>query len=170
MSIRKVCWLSTDYTALYLRTLFITVFTRTRQWSLSWAIWIQFTPSHISLRSILVLSFLEAYIFQAVSLLRVNIGMHSDRPNNVWWRVRTVKLLITQFSPSSCHFLPFLGPNIPLSNPFSNSLSLCSSLIVRDQVSHPHKTTSKVLCFSLRVFRREDKRFRTEWKRALPWN
>jgi hypothetical protein len=30
-----------------------------------------------------------------------------------------------------------LGPNIPLSTLFSNTLSLCSSLSVRDQVSHP---------------------------------
>jgi hypothetical protein len=118
---------------------------------LSWTIWIQFTPSHISLRSILILSFLESYVFQAVSVLQDNIGMQSDRPNNVWWRVRIIELIITQFSPPSSHFLPSLGPNIPLSNPFSNSLSLCSSLIVRDQVSHPHKTTSEVLCFSLCV-------------------
>jgi hypothetical protein len=34
-----------------------------------------------------------------------------------------------------------LGPNIPLSTLFSNTRSLCSSLSVRDQVSHPYKTT-----------------------------
>ena len=34
-----------------------------------------------------------------------------------------------------------LGPNIFLSTPFSNTLSLRSSLNVSDQVSHPHKTT-----------------------------
>jgi hypothetical protein len=32
-----------------------------------------------------------------------------------------------------------LGPNILLSTLFSNTLSLCSSLSVRDQVSHPYK-------------------------------
>jgi hypothetical protein len=36
-----------------------------------------------------------------------------------------------------------LGPNILLSTLFSNTLSLCSSLSVRDQVSHPYKTTGK---------------------------
>jgi hypothetical protein len=44
-----------------------------------------------------------------------------------------------------------LGPNIPLRTQFSNTLSLCSSLSVRDQVSHPYKTTGrkkKVLCQS----------------------
>jgi len=34
----------------------------------------------------------------------------------------------------------FLGPYILLSTLFSNTLSLCSSLNVSDQVSHPHKT------------------------------
>jgi hypothetical protein len=33
-----------------------------------------------------------------------------------------------------------LGPNILLSTLFLNTLSLCSSLSVKDQVSHPHKT------------------------------
>jgi polysaccharide pyruvyl transferase WcaK-like protein len=32
------------------------------------------------------------------------------------------------------------GPNILLNTLFSNILSLCSSLIVRDHVSHPYKT------------------------------
>jgi hypothetical protein len=49
------------------------------------------------------------------------------------------------WSTSSCNFLhypvtsSFLGPNILLSTLFSNTLSLCSSLNVRDQVSHPTK-------------------------------
>jgi hypothetical protein len=38
-----------------------------------------------------------------------------------------------------------LGPNILLSTLFSNTLSLCSSLSVRDQVSHPYKTTDKII-------------------------
>jgi hypothetical protein len=38
-----------------------------------------------------------------------------------------------------------LDPNILLSTQFSNSLSLCSSVCVRDQVSHPYKTTGS--CF-----------------------
>jgi hypothetical protein len=32
-----------------------------------------------------------------------------------------------------------LGPNILLTTQFSNTLSLCSCLSVRDQVSHPYK-------------------------------
>jgi phosphate starvation-inducible membrane PsiE len=49
-----------------------------------------------------------------------------------------------QSSPVSRHFL-LLGPNILLSILFSNTLNLCSSLSVRDQVSHPYKTTGKIM-------------------------
>jgi hypothetical protein len=39
-----------------------------------------------------------------------------------------------------------LGLNIPLSTLFSNTLSLCFSLSVRDQVSHPYNySTSPVI-------------------------
>jgi hypothetical protein len=30
---------------------------------------------------------------------------------------------------------------------FANTLSLCSSLNVRDQVSHPYKTTGRIMVF-----------------------
>jgi len=39
-----------------------------------------------------------------------------------------------------------LGPNILLSTMFS--LNLRSSLSVRDQVSHPHKTKGKIIALS----------------------
>ena len=45
-----------------------------------------------------------------------------------------------------------LGPNILLSNLFSNTLSLHSSLIVSDQVSHPYKTTSKIIFLYILIF------------------
>jgi hypothetical protein len=45
-----------------------------------------------------------------------------------------------QFSP----FSSFFGPNILLSTLFSNTLSLCSSLRVRDQVTHPYKIKGKI--------------------------
>jgi hypothetical protein len=51
---------------------------------------------------------------------------------------------------------------------FSNTLSLCSSLNVRNQVSHPYSTTGKIIVLYIRVFlfmyiKRKDKRFCTEW-------
>jgi hypothetical protein len=53
-------------------------------------------------------------------------------------------------SSSLCSFLPpttssLFCQNILLSTQFSNTLSVCSSLNVRDQVSHPHKTAGKIM-------------------------
>ena len=76
-------------------------------------------------------------------------------------------------SSSLCNFLhspvtpSLLGPNILLNTLFSNTLSLCSSLNVRDEVSHPYKTTGKIIVlyilnFKLFDSKLEDKRFCTE--------
>jgi hypothetical protein len=53
-----------------------------------------------------------------------------------------MKLFIKQFSQISLLFM-FFGPNIVLSTLFSNTLSLCFSLNVRDQDLHPYRTTGK---------------------------
>jgi hypothetical protein len=51
---------------------------------------------------------------------------------------------------SLCSFLDppvtasLFGPNILLSNFFSNTFSLCSSDHVRDRVSHPYTTTGNI--------------------------
>ena len=45
-----------------------------------------------------------------------------------------------------------LGQNIILSTLFSNTLSLRSSLKVRDQVSHPYKTTGKIKALKLFLY------------------
>jgi len=57
------------------------------------------------------------------------------------------------WSSSLCNFLhdpstSLLGPNIP-NILFSKTLSLCSSLKVRDQVPHPYSTTSKITVFRI---------------------
>jgi hypothetical protein len=76
------------------------------------------------------------------------------------------------WSPSLCTFLQppvtssLFGPNILLSTLFSNTLSLCSSLKVRHQVSHPCRTTGKIIVLYALIFmfldsRREDIRFWT---------
>jgi hypothetical protein len=74
---------------------------------------------------------------------------------------------------SVCNFLRspvtscLLGQNIPLRTLFSNILSLCPSLKVRDQVSHPYKPTGRIMVLCILPFtfldsRREDKSFYRE--------
>jgi hypothetical protein len=60
--------------------------------------------------------------------------------------------------------LSLFVPDILLRTLFSNTLSLCSSLNVRDRVSHPYKTTDRItvlyiLTFTFLDSRRDDKRF-----------
>jgi hypothetical protein len=77
------------------------------------------------------------------------------------------------WSSSLCSFLhptvtsSFFGPNILLSTLFSNTLRLCSTLNVRDQVWHPYTAIGKtvvlyVLIFTFLGSRWEDKRLWTE--------
>jgi hypothetical protein len=62
-------------------------------------------------------------------------------------------------SSSLCSFLLFpvtsslLDPNIPLSTLLSNILSLRSSLNVSDQVSHPYKTTGRIIVLYVLIFK-----------------
>jgi polysaccharide pyruvyl transferase WcaK-like protein len=55
-------------------------------------------------------------------------------------------LLIMSFLQLPVTSSPF-GPNILLNTLFSNTLSLCSSLNVRDHVSQPYRTTGKINFF-----------------------
>ena len=62
-------------------------------------------------------------------------------------------------SSSLCSFLhsPVIsslpGPNTLLNTLFSNTLSLCSSLNISDQVSHPYKTTGKIIILYNLIFK-----------------
>jgi hypothetical protein len=72
--------------------------------------------------------------------------------NYIWRGVQVMNFLITQFSPISCLFIS-LVPNILFSTLYSNILILCSSINVRDQVSHPYKTKSKIIVLFILIFR-----------------
>jgi hypothetical protein len=164
---------------------FSTVFIKARQWTLSWASRIQLAPSiPISPRSILMLS----------SHLRLGLpsGLRSSQPKPCihlfpppcvtcpthlkLFDLISLKIFGEEFrlwSSPLCNFLhdpssSVLGPNILLNTLFSKTLSLCSSLKVRDQVSHPYSTTGKIitvlyiLIFRFLDMKLEGKRFWTE--------
>jgi hypothetical protein len=73
---------------------------------------------------------------------------------------KIAKALIMQFSQSSCYLL-LLRPKYVLQYMLSNTLSLCSLLNARDQVSDPHKRRGKIMCswvyFNVHDFRSEVK-------------
>jgi hypothetical protein len=84
--------------------------------------------------------------------------------HTILFHIHTIKLFGEEYklcSFSLCRFLhppvtlPLVGPNILLRTLFSNTLNLCSSLNVRNQVSHPYKTTGKiiVLCSPISILR-----------------
>ena len=82
-------------------------------------------------------------------------------------------------SSSLCSFLhplvtsSLLSPNILLNTLFSNTLNLCSSLNISNQVSQPYKTTGKIIVLYISNFKfleskLEDKRFSTKWQQEFP--
>ena len=120
-------------------------------WSPQWSLSIRFTHKNLVHNS----PFLHTCHMPRPS--------HSSRfyhlPNTVW---AVCNFLHSPVSPS------LLGPNILLSTLFSNTLSLCSSPNVSEQVSHPYKTTGKITVLYIWIFKfldskLEDKRFCTEW-------
>jgi hypothetical protein len=66
-----------------------------------------------------------------------------------------MKLLIMQSSPISRHFLPFRSKYSP-QHLFSNTINLCSSLSVRDQVSNPYRTTGKIMILYILILNSRD--------------
>jgi hypothetical protein len=88
-----------------------------------------------------------------------------DLSNDIWWWVQIMKLPILQLSPFSRYFIPVRSKYSQ--HPVLKNPSLCSSLNVRDQVSHPYKTTRRIMVLYILTFkfldnRREDRRLWTE--------
>jgi hypothetical protein len=62
----------------------------------------------------------------------------SDHRNNIWWSVQLrSSSLCSRFQPLAASSL--LGPNIPLSTLFSNSLNLYCTFSATDHISNPYK-------------------------------
>jgi hypothetical protein len=81
--------------------------------------------SRVSVQSFMYVS----YLSHACYMPHLSHSPWLNHLHNIWWSVQVMKLLIMQSFTSSRYFL------------FSNTLNLFSSLSVRDQVSHPYKTT-----------------------------
>ena len=64
-------------------------------------------------------------------------------PNNIWWAVHAIKLLLMQ-SPPLPVTSSLLWPNVFLSSR--------TSLMVTDQVSQPHKTKGKIILLRTLIF------------------
>ena len=142
--------------------------------SLSWASSIQSIHPYLTLwRSILILSSQLRLGLPAGPLpsgfptktvytpFLSNHTRHMARPshsswfyhtNNIGWGVQIIKLFIMQ-SPPVPVTSSLLGPNILLNIRFSYTLSLCYSLNMSDQVSHPYKTTVKIIFLYISIFK-----------------
>jgi len=57
-----------------------------------------------------------------------------------------------------------LGPNILRSTLFSHNLNTCYSLRMRDQVSHPYKTTGKIMVYCIVIFKFSGRRLQKKKK------
>jgi hypothetical protein len=163
---------------------FIAVLTRALRWSLSWTKSIQsITPYPIhfiiiphlrlSLPCGLFPSGFPTKILYAFSFHHACYMPYPSYPpwlhhsNYTWRRAQVMKLLVMQFFPTSRHFISLQCKHSPQTL-FANILSLCSSLNVRDQVSHPYRTTNNIIVLYIIIFtfldkRREDKRFCAQW-------
>ena len=86
------------------------------------------------------------------SFIRVTIHAHLVLLNfNIQIKFGEVYQLcrhFVYFLPSSWHFIPFC-PCIPFRILLSNAFSQCSSVNVRDQVSHQYKNSSKIIILNM---------------------
>jgi hypothetical protein len=146
---------------------FIIVFTRACHLSLSWATWNQFTLSHhiffkfhfsVILLSVprfskwSLLSGLSDQSFIYIYILLNSHAFYMPCPSHPFEFITQIifgevyqlrkSSLCSLLQPHPISFL--LDPILP-STLFSNTLNLFPSLSMRDQISHPYKTTGKIV-------------------------
>jgi hypothetical protein len=180
-----VAQLLKNFPAFYGIWQFIIMFIRSLHWSLSWARSIQSIPPHpISLKYNLLQS---SQLCLGLSSSLFPYGVPTKilytflvSPNRARCPVHLILLDLIiliilgeeykLWGSSLCSFLQppvtssLFGPNILLNTLFSDTLNQCSSLNVRDQVSHPYRTTGKIIVFYILTSpvlegEREDKKF-----------
>ena len=149
---------------------FNTAFTKVRQWSLSWAETTQLLALiPISLRSILILSShlrlgLPKGLFPVDVLVKILKALLPSSILATWpaylnlhhrdyirWTVQNMKFLIVEPSPLSI-LIP-LGTKYSPQDSFSNTLSLHSSLNVRDHISYTYSTTGNIIVLYILIFK-----------------
>ena len=84
----------------------------------------------------------------------------SHQSHSSWFFTNTILgELYRSLSSPLCNFFhspvtsSLLGPNILLNTLFANTLSLRSSLNVSDQVSHPYRTTGRIIVLFISIFK-----------------
>jgi hypothetical protein len=147
---------------------------------LSWARPIQSAPPHpISPRSILILSTHQRLghhsgLFPSgfpTNNLYIFLFFHmlATCPTHLILIGLIILIILEENKLQSSSLYCFLHPRI-ISSLFGPNIliSLCSSLNVRDQVSHPYRTTGKIIVLYVLIFmffdsRKEDRWFWTKW-------
>ena len=81
-----------------------------------------------------------------------------DHPKNIWWWGALSSLLCSFLHSSVTWFL--IGPNILLSTLFSNTLSLCSSLSVKDKAPQSYNNRQNYISvrFHLYIYEQQTRR------------
>jgi hypothetical protein len=145
-------------------------------------------PHHMPLRSILILSThlhlgipsgplpsgAPTNIFSPICATCFSISPSLAWSFYTWQRVHVMKLLIMEFSPTVRHFISPWSKHFTAPCSQTPSVNICS--LISDQVSHPYRTTGKIMVLYIIIFtvffffasRCEDQRFWTEWQQVLP--